>query len=349
MADTVLIDGSTGEGGGQVIRTSLSLAAITGRAVEIVNVRARRTRPGLQPQHLTAVRSAAAMCVATLEGAELGSSRLVFAPAGPPVPGRYHFEIGTAGAAPLVMQTVLVPLALAEGSSHVTVLGGTHLPHAPPADYLAHPYLHALAQAGINAEASYDAAGFYPRGGGRIEATVRGNTTLTRVELTERGRLRSLRARVITCGLPEHVAERGRTTIEQSMKQVGRRVEVECLDLPSAGTGAAVVLAAECEGGYGAFTSIGERGKPMEKVAEEPCREFMEWWKRGAACDEHLADQLVLPLSLAPGESRWTTAAVTEHLRTVLWVAQQFLPIEYTLEEREDGTGDVALNGVSQR
>lgn len=344
-SEIVPIDGSHGEGGGQIIRTSLSLAAVTGRAVEIFNIRARRSKPGLQPQHLTAVRAAAALCDAELAGDAVGSVFLRFAPRSPTAPENYEFDIGTAGATPLVLQTALTPLAHAAGASRVTVRGGTHVPHAPAAEYLEAVYLPALRLAGLDASFGYESAGFYPRGGGEVRLEVRPREGETPVRLEERGRLKSLRAYIVTAELPEHVAERGAAAVEKWAKSVGRTVAVERRDKPSRGAGAAVVLAAECEGGWAGFTALGERGKPMERVAEEACEAFMLWWKSGAACDEHLADQLVLPMALLPGESRWTTPEVTDHLRTVLWLAEQFVPIEYRVVERQDGCGTVILRG----
>jgi RNA 3'-terminal phosphate cyclase (ATP) len=343
MSGPVQIDGSYGEGGGQIIRTSLSLSAITGRAVEIHNVRARRTKPGLQPQHLTAVRSAAALCDAQLVGDSVGSTFFSFTPQTEVKGGEYHFDIGTAGAAPLVVQTVLMPLTQANAPSKVLVTGGTHVPHSPPIEYLEAVYIPLLRRAGVDVTLSYSSAGFYPRGGGQIEVEIQPAGALTPLQLAQRGRLEELRAFIVTSNLPEHVAERGATTVERAMKAVGRKVIVESRAKPSPGPGAAVVLAAKCETGIAAFSSVGELRKPMEKVAETPCKEFMRWWKTETACDEHGADQLVLPMAFANGESCWTTPIVTEHLRTVLHVVQQFLPLEVALEENEDGSGTVRM------
>lgn len=355
MSEILQIDGSLGEGGGQIIRTSVSLAAITGRAIEIINVRAGRTKPGLQPQHLAAVRAAATLCDARLAGDCVNSRFLSFEPQQSVAAGEYSFDIGTAGAAPLVAQTVLVPLALAGGHSKVTITGGTHLPHSPPVEYLEQIYLPVLRRAGLNARLEYPAAGFYPRGGGQIELEIQNPLESTPgaspaspapLDMTERGKLENLRGFIVTSNLPSHVAERGAETIEKAMKAVGRRITIEHRDKPSIGPGAAVVIAAQCENGMAAFTGIGELRKPMEKVAEAPCRDFMRWWKSGAACDEHLADQLVLPLAFAAGTSRWTTPLVSEHLRTVLQIVGQFLPVEAAIEERSDGSGEVGLRGV---
>jgi len=343
----VQIDGSYGEGGGQILRTSVSLAALTGRAVEITRIRAGRSKPGLQPQHLMAVRAVAALCGAALEGDAVGSQRLLFTPRADPQPGRYRFDIGTAGAAPLVIQSVLLPLALAGGApSGATVIGGTHVPHAPPLEYLEAVYLPALRRAGLAAMVSYSRAGFFPAGGGEVVLETLPAPRLQPLDLTERGKLQALTAYVVTGKLPEHVGARGEATIERYLRGVGRRATIAVRRLPARGPGAAVVLAAECEGGHAGFTGLGRRGKPMEEVAEEPCAAFMAWWKTGAACDEHLADQLVLPMALAAGESRWSTPAVTEHLCTVLWVARQFLPIESRIEESGEGPATVVVRGA---
>lgn len=346
MPEPVQIDGSYGEGGGQILRTSVSLAAIVGRAVEITRIRAGRSKPGLAAQHLTAVRAVATLCAATLDGDAVGSQRLMFTPGAAPQPGRYRFDIGTAGATSLVVQSVLLPLSLSGADSHVTVIGGTHVPHSPMFEYLEAVYLPALRRAGLTAAVGYERAGFFPAGGGEVELEAPSPARLSPLDLTERGKLQSLTAIVVTGELPEHVAERGEATIERYLRGVGRRATVVIRRLPARGPGAAVILAAECEGGHAGFSGLGERGKPMEEVAEAPCAEFMAWWKSGAACDEHLADQLVLPMALTAGESRWSTPTVTEHLRTVLWVAGQFLPIDARIEETGTEPATVVMRGA---
>ncbi len=389
---TIAIDGAFGEGGGQIIRTSVSLAAITGRAVEIVNIRARRSKPGLQAQHLTSVRAAGALCDATLYGAELGSQFLRFLPNALVASDSFRFDVAearggaSAGATGLVAQTLLVPLAFlpaftggaaagagnpgagnavaggaggtaagvgsavhgagsASGEIRVTILGGTHVPMSPTADYLEGAYRPILRRLGLDAEMRSVRAGFFPRGGGEIALHLRGGGLNTPLDLTERGRLQTLRAFVTTSQLPDHVADRAEDVLRKELKGYGVPVQVEKRSLDSNGAGAAVVLIAECQNGRGGWVSLGERGKPMEKVTSDAIRGFRDWQAGSAATDEHLADQLVLPCALIPGESRWTTPLVTDHLRTVLFVAQQFLPIEYELQEQEDGSGLVILRG----
>lgn len=353
MRDLVWIDGAFGEGGGQIIRTSVSLAALTGQAVEIANIRARRSKPGLQAQRLTAVRAAAALCDATLHGDALGSSFLRFEPGA--LAQRDHFEIdvaaarggASAGATGLVAQTLLVPMGfLPNDGATARILGGTHVPMAPPADYIEAVYAPMLRRMGMEAHLACPRAGYYPKGGGEIALEVRNSRPTTPIDCTERGRLKRLRVFVITSLLPEHVATRGKETALKGLSGYGVEIVTEARDLPSHGAGAAVVIAAECAQGMGGWTGLGERGKPMERVAEEAVRGFKNWFASGAGVDAHLADQLALPCALIPAESRWTTPQITDHLRTVLWAAQQFLPIEYTLEPRADGSGLVMVRGV---
>lgn len=320
----VRLDGSHGEGGGQIVRTSVALAAITGRAVEVDNVRARRDRPGLQPQHLAAVKAAAALCDANVRGASVGSARLSFDPRAPVRAGEYRFDVGTAGSTTLVAQTVMLALALASDPSSVEIIGGTHQPHAPPAEYLSEVYAPI-----VGARARYESAGWYPRGGGRLLVDV-DPVTLQRIERRERGRVRTVDAYVVCSRLPAHVAQRGTETVRTELEDV----DVQVREPWSPGPGAAVVIVARTDAGACGFTALGARGRPMEDVAREACAAYREWESTGAACDEHLADQLVLPAALAGGGA-WTTNVATEHVRTVVWCVQHFVDIRS--EIREDG------------
>ena len=331
--ETVLhIDGSYGEGGGQVIRTALALAAMTGKGIEISNIRAGREKPGLQPQHLTAVQLTADLCGARMDGAAPGSVGLRFEPQAPVCTGAYARNIGTAGALALVLQTALLPLARAGAPSQVRLTGGTHVTHAPSLDYLEAVYCPALRRMGLQAGLQVSRAGFFPRGGGEVLLEVE-PADLRPLDLAERGPLRKLTAIITTAGLPAHVAERGAAAVTEAIGKLGlrRQLTVETRDLPSNGPGAAVLLAAECAAGHAGFAALGARGLPMEQVAASACRDFATWWRTDAACDEHLADQLVLPAVLAGGESRWTTPAVTEHLRTVIWLVEQFVPVRFSI------------------
>lgn len=323
----IQVDGTYGEGGGQIVRTSLSLAAITGKSIEIEGVRGRRSKPGLQPQHLMAVKAAGQICSAAIQGAEVGSSSFRFEPGSPVLAGTYRFDIGTAGATTLVAQTVLLPLALAEGPSVVTITGGTHNPMAPCVDYLELVYLPVLRRMGVEVSLDVPRFGFFPRGGGELTIRLGGSSKLKPIDLTRRGEERSRFARVITSGLPEDVAVRGARQLERAIQTVDH------FEKPSLGPGAAAFIGAEFEGGFGAFTGLGERGKRMEKVAQEAVEPFRSWLAGDAPTDEHLADQLVLPAMLAHGTSRWRASAITEHLRSVIWLARQFVSREVEVDE----------------
>ena len=351
--EKITIDGATGEGGGQVIRTSVSLAALTGKTVEIVNVRVNRSKPGLQAQHLTAARAAAALCDAELKGAELNSQYLRFTPRSLTDHSAFSFDVAearngaSAGATGLVAQTLLVPMAFLPGSpATASILGGTHVPMAPPADYIENVYAPLLNRMGVSARVTLDRAGFFPRGGGGISLRVSGAFHAP-LDLAERGKLKRLRLFLVTSQLPSSVAERGRDALAKELKGYGVPILPEIRERDGAGAGAAIVLVAECENGIGGFTALGERGKPMERVALEALREFQKWFATSAGVDEHLADQLALPCALVPAESRWTTPTTTEHLRTVLSLIQRFLPIDYRIETQENRPSIVTMRGVS--
>jgi len=345
VMDSILqIDGSYGEGGGQILRTSLSLSVLTERPIEIIRIRAGRSRPGLMPQHLAAVKAAAAISAAQTDGAEVGSGRVRFVPQSRAAPGDYHFAIGTAGAATLVAQTVLLPLALADGPSRVTITGGTHVPFAPTADYLEYVYLAALRRYGLVVTLSSPTAGFFPKGGGKIVLAIMPCPCLNSATVTQRGELRTVTARIVTTGLPATVGERGAAAVRAAFAgKIGECLTTETRQIASPGQGAAITIVADCDGGPVGFSAIGERGKRIERIAAAACTDFEAWRETGAACDEHLADQLVLPLALTQGESRWATSRVAEHLRSILWLVPQFLPRKITLSENEDGSGVIAL------
>lgn len=335
MSELVLIDGAYGEGGGQVLRTSVALAAVTGRPIEIRNIRGNRSKPGLQAQHVASVKAAAAICDAEVFGDTPQSMFLRFVPRSAVRAGEYRFDIGTAGATSLVLQTVFAALASTGERSRVVVTGGTHNPMAPPADYLQEIFLPALQHMGISSSLDVPRFGFFPKGGGELTCEFEG--ALRGVELRERGELVARSARVITHALPEDVAKRG---AERLRDFVPEGLKIENVDRPALGAGAAVFVGERYKNGFGGFSGIGERGKRMELVAEEAGAPFAHWRAGEATVDEHLADQLVLPAVLAKGASYWRTNVVTEHLRTVAWLVREFLDRE--IEVRENGEVAVA-------
>ncbi|TEU20526.1 MAG: RNA 3'-phosphate cyclase [Anaerolineales bacterium] len=348
----ITIDGSYGEGGGQVLRTSLSLSALQGEAVRIENIRAKRPKPGLQAQHLTGVLATAQICNAELEGAELGSQTLTFAPQSPPQAGDYTFDVakarkgGSAGSTSLVFQTLLLPLAFADGDSHLTIRGGTHVAWSPPFHYLKHVYLPTLARMGIEATVEINQWGWYPIGGGEIKARVKGQGIrdggaspipypLSPITLVERGELKRLWGISALSNLPAHIGQRQKRQVERLLRERGFTPEIEMVDAPSPGQGTVVFLVAEFENVVAGFTSYGARGKRAEKVAEEACREFIQYYDSGQALDKHLADQLILPMSLAAGQSGFTTCEVTQHLLTNVGVVERLMGVKAEVQGKE--------------
>jgi RNA 3'-terminal phosphate cyclase (ATP) len=329
---TVLtLDGSHGEGGGQIVRTALSLAVALNRPVTITNVRAGRSRPGLQPQHLTAVRALAAVSDAKVDGAELHSTALRFAPRGTR-PGTYRFEIGTAGAVSLVLQALLLPFALAEAPSQVTLTGGTHVTWSPPFHYLAETFLPALAAMGIRAQATLRRWGWYPRGGGEVEATIEPTprAALCGFVAETRDEHVAIRGLSAVSHLPRSIAERQRGRAADRLTAAGVAAEIAIEDgVPAFGPGTLVFLGIR---GRAGFSALGRRGLPAEQVADGAVDPLLAFLGSHAAVDEHLADQLVPFCALANAESTFTCPAISPHLATVAWVVEQFLPVRIRLE-----------------
>ena len=341
----IRIDGAYGEGGGQVLRTALSLAALTGQAFELEHIRARRPDPGLHAQHLTAVRAVADLCAAELEGAHLGSRTLTFVPRSAPRPGQYRWDVGTAGSATLILQAVLWPLALANGPSSVELLGGTHVAWSPPAGYVRDVYLWTLEQAvgGPFAELKVERWGWYPRGGGRLDVRIRGETRLSSLRALERGALRQVSVLSAASNLPRHIVERQASRAEACLRKQGIVPQVEMAEPPSPGKGTVVFVLAQYEHTRAGFTAYGRIRKPAEEVAEEACRAFVRYHKRGQPVDQHLGDQLLLPMALAEGVTEYAVSMVTQHLLTNAWLIGQFLEAEVSISGKEHEPGVVAI------
>jgi RNA 3'-terminal phosphate cyclase (ATP) len=341
------IDGAQGEGGGQVLRTVLAVAAVQARPVEIHSIRARRKTPGLQAQHLTAVAALQGICDAAVEGGRLGSQQLSFAPR-TIRPGGYHFDVGTAGSVGLVLQAVLVPLALAPGPSRVTLTGGTHVPWSPPVEYLARVLLPTLAAMGIQAGLSVERWGFYPKGGGRVVVTVGGGASLSPITAIARPAPVEVRGTSGAANLPGHIAERQRDRALERLQRAGLPVRIDLQEGQASGVGSYLFLQADRGGVPAGFSALGERGKPAERVADEAVDALLEFLKGEYGCDPHLADQLIVPMALATGTSRLTTSRVSRHLLTTLRVVQQLVgcPVQVSGEEGQPGTVTVEGAGV---
>ncbi|MBD2301585.1 RNA 3'-terminal phosphate cyclase [Nostoc sp. FACHB-190] len=324
------IDGSYGEGGGQVLRTCLSLAAITGEPIRIANIRAGRKKPGLAPQHLTAVRAAAKICQAQLQGDALGSMMLEFMPSRPVQAGNYTFDVsevlegGSAGAITLVLQTILLPLALAKGNSQVTLRGGTHVIFSPTMTYIEQVYLPMLQRMGVKASVKLGAWGWYPQGGGEVTLQVSGGSQLSGINLLKRGHLRQVRGLAVVTELPAHIPQRMANRAEKILRIAGFKVSMQALRERGVAAGAGIFLTAEYENSLTGFGGFGRWRMSSERVAEIACEQLLKFHQTGAPVDEHLGDQLILPATLATEASQYHVANISTHLTTNATVIEQF-------------------------
>jgi RNA 3'-terminal phosphate cyclase (ATP) len=345
----VHVDGSMGEGGGQVLRTSLSLSILTGRPVRLAGIRARRARPGLRAQHLKAVEAAAAVARAQIEGATLGSDSLFFEPRGIH-PGRFSFDIGTAGSTSLVLQTILVPLSFATAPSTVVLSGGTHVPWSPCFHYLDLHWLPHLRRIGFDARLTLEQAGFYPRGAGRVRAEVTPllppPASLGPLRLVERGPLLGIRGISAVARLDRRIAERQKRRALERLESLGRETAIEIVDLPAGSPGTFLLLLAEFQRTQVCYCGLGARGKPAERVADEAVDGLLSFLAGDGAIDPWLADQLVLPLALVAADSELRTAAVTGHLLTVADVVKLFLPARIEIAGEPGHPGLVRIRGL---
>jgi RNA 3'-terminal phosphate cyclase (ATP) len=315
------IDGAMGEGGGQVLRTSLALSAVTRKPFRIEGIRAKRKRPGLLRQHLTAVRAIAQVCGARVSGDELGSSAVTFEP-GETKHGDHHFVVGTAGSATLVFQTVLPPLLIAEGRSRLIFEGGTHNPMAPPFDFMAQTFLPLLHRMGASVSAELGRHGFYPAGGGRFVIDMVGGTPLDRLSLLERGKIERVSIKAIVSKIPEHVALREVKALAGQLADLP--IEIDTAQVESAGPGNVVTVTVHAAGLTETFTSFGEVGVRAEKIAHSLAGEVRKYIAAGAPVGLHLADQLLIPFVLAGGGDLHTMAP-TLHTRTNAEVINRFM------------------------
>lgn len=323
------IDGSKGEGGGQILRTALALSAVTGTPFQIDKIRAGRARPGLMRQHTTAVRAAAEICGARTDGAEPGSTALRFEP-GAARGGEYHFAVGTAGSATLVLQTVLPALLLAGTGSSLLLEGGTHNPSAPPFDFLVRSFLPQLARMGARVTATLEKPGFYPAGGGRFRVAIEPWTEREPLTLLERGASRVQTAEAIVAGLPSRIAERELDVLRQALGWERRTMRATKL-ADAHGPGNVVIVTLESDEVTEVATGFGERAVPAEEVAEGVAKEAARYLEAGVPVGEHLADQLLLPMALAGGGT-FRTLEPSSHTRTQAEILPLFLPVEVRME-----------------
>jgi RNA 3'-terminal phosphate cyclase (ATP) len=344
--DILTLDGSDGEGGGQILRTALSLSTITARAFRMVNIRSNRRKPGLMPQHLCAVRAAAAISGAVLAGDYLGSTELEFAPAHVPWSGDYVFdvaetaELGSAGSVSLILQTLLVPLAFADKACSLTLRGGTHVEWSPSFDFLANAYFPALRHMGFCFDALLKRWGWYPAGGGELVCRIApradsfcGRARPAPIEVVAPGTLRRIAGRAVAANLPSHIPQRMADRACALLASLHVPIDIEQQLVTATSPGAGIFIAAEYEQLNASFSGLGRRGKPAELVAEEAVAALLDHHASGAAVELHLADQLLLPLALASGTSTFTAARPTRHFLTNAWTIGEFGLAEIVIEQ----------------
>jgi len=335
----IIIDGTHGEGGGQILRTALGLSLVTEKPFSIQNIRGKRKKPGLLNQHLTAVNAAATIGNAELSGAKLGSAQVMFRPQAA-LAGDYHFAVGTAGSATLVLQAVLPALLRADGPSTLRLEGGTHNPWAPPFDFLQQSFLSVLGRMGSQVSIDLRRHGFYPAGGGEFSARI-APAPLTPLELRTRGEVKSITATALVARLPRHIAERELAVVQKQLDLPDRACRVEEVD-QSHSPGNVVSIVVESEYVTEVFTGIGEKRVSAEQVARRVAQEAKTYLDSGVPVGEYLADQLLIPFALAGGGS-FRTGPLSLHSRTNIDVIEMFLDVKFSVEEDADSTTTVSV------
>ncbi len=341
------IDGAYGEGGGQLVRTAVALAALTGTPIRVGNIRARRDKPGLAAQHLTAVRAVATLCDADVSGMELHAQQIEFKPQALRG-GEFRFDVGTAGSVTLVLQAVLPALIAGRERAHVVVVGGTDVRWSPPVDYLREVVLPLIGRIGAKVRLEVLRRGYYPRGGGEVHAEIV-PAALQPIQLSESGVLESLNARVHVSNLPRHIAERMRDAMIARLEPVTKQaVQVEMLSLgpeDAFGPGGAVVAWARTRHSFLGAGRVAERGIRAEELGDAVGRSLAADLVAGVTLDLHASDQLLVYLALAGGRSLFKTHRLSSHARTAMWLIEQFLPVRFQVT----GTGELVTVEVQEQ
>ena len=335
----ITIDGSYGEGGGQILRTSLALSLVTGKPFSISNIRAGRKKPGLMRQHLTAVNAAAEIGQAAIEGNIIGSQAFTFEPE-MIKPGNFHFAIGSAGSCTLVFQTILPALLIAGEPSEIILEGGTHNPFAPPFDFLEKAFLPVINRMGPKVAAVLEKPGFYPAGGGRFRVSI-GPAGLNGIDLLERGNIINQTARASVANLPVNIANRELKVIREKLEWGRERlkaVEVE----NSQGPGNILTVEIESDNITELFTGFGEKGISAEKVAKQTVKSVQEYLAFNVPVGRYLADQLLLPMALAGG-GKFRTLSPTKHTQTNVEIIKKFLDVEIAMNAYDQNQWEIEI------
>jgi len=339
-----VVDGSYGEGGGQILRTAVALSAIIRRPVRVVKIRAGRPNPGLRPQHVGTIKIIASMCDAEVDGLSVGSPTILFKPKRL-VASDMRYDIGSAGAITLLLQVAVIVAAKAEQKCNFEIIGGTDVKWSPTVDYFNYVFLPALKALGIYVKLDVKRRGYYPKGGGLVKVEVEPAASINPLTLTEQPK--SPANMISVCSqLPSEVAKRQLNSALNILNQHKiplADVKYTVEPALSAGTSITIYSIDESKGTYLGADAIGERGKPAELVGREAAESFLAEWSAQAAVDSHLADMLVLPLSLAEGTSTYTTSKLTQHLQTNLYVVSKLTECAYKLNKLSSGAVEVKI------
>ncbi|HDI73767.1 MAG TPA: RNA 3'-terminal phosphate cyclase [Candidatus Korarchaeota archaeon] len=343
--DLVKIDGSYGEGGGSILRYALSLSAATMKPVEVLNIRAKRKKPGLRPQHLNAVRALAKLTNADVEGDFVGSKRVFFIPKSKRG-GTFKVDIGTAGSVSLIIQALLPASITAEGEVRFLIKGGTDVPMAPPIDYMREVFLPNIALMGVRAEIRLLRRGHYPKGGGIVELRVLPSKLRPLVKIN-RDDIRVIRGRAHAVRLPQHVVRRIAKSATQILEERGFQVEVdeEWSENSHLGPGAGIVLWTDSSPIIGS-DELGERGKPSEVVGKNAALKILREIDTKMALDHHSGDMIIPYLAMASGKSRVGISKLTMHAESNIWLVEKFLPVKFLVEGGLDRPSIVGVEGV---
>lgn len=337
----IKLDGRFGEGGGQILRTSLSLSLTTGKPFIIENIRGKRKKPGLLRQHLTALNAAAEISDAEVDGDILGSQEIAFEP-GIAKSGTYRFVVGTAGSAALVFQTILPALMTASAWSEITLEGGTHNAFAPPFDFITNAFLPIIERMGPKVTPRIERYGFYPAGGGKFRMSVRPVEKLKRIDIEKRGDIVAANARSLVAKLAANIAQRELGVVRDELPKLNCSLKTEEIR-NSPGPGNILMVEVESKHVSEVFSGFGKRGLPAEKVAEETVREVREYLDAGVPVGKFLADQLLVPMALAGG-GKFRTLKPTLHTETNMDVVKKFLDMDIAAEQIDDKVWEIRIS-----
>jgi RNA 3'-terminal phosphate cyclase (ATP) len=335
FSDLIKIDGSQGEGGGQILRTAISLSAITGKPVEVTNIRANRSNPGLRPQHVTAIKIIADLFHAEFENLKIGAEWIRFLPSDKFNGGSVKFDIGTAGSIPLILMSVVPAVSLSNNSLQIEVIGGTDVKASPTIDYIKHVVAESYRSIGIKFSVDVLKRGYYPKGGGVVQSTIHACKSPGTIELLAS---RHIEPKIISVcsNLPLHVVKRqiSSAIIALEKKEIRCSNYTASIESSISPGSSILVYSASDFGLYVGGDSIGQLGKRAEAVGKEAADRFLESMLVHAAVDPFLADMLVLPLALSKGTSRYRIGRVTQHLLTNLHVASEIIGCKYSIDQQ---------------